>query len=66
MGKYLFGIIVVLALLAGVFILGFSAGATSSGGRVCEPDPGAGQTADKQVCVVDGVRYVPEEVHDGE
>jgi len=61
MGKYIFGIITVLAVLIGVFIFGYSAGVTANGGRVCEMDPETGSASKTGVCIVDGVRYVPED-----
>ncbi|OYO08164.1 hypothetical protein CGZ98_16565 [Enemella evansiae] len=61
MGKYIFGIITVLAVLIGTFFLGYTAGISSDGGRVCQMDPQTGQATDKSVCIVDGVRYVPED-----
>lgn len=59
MGKYIFGVVVVGALLFGVFLLGLSAGVTGKGGRVCGPPADPQSQAD--VCIVDGVTYVPEE-----
>lgn len=59
MGKYIFGGLVVLVILGGVFILGFTAGITTNGGRVCQMDED-GQTHET-VCIVDGVTYTPED-----
>ncbi|WAL40965.1 hypothetical protein BRM1_03630 [Brevibacterium sp. BRM-1] len=61
MGKYVLGLIAVLVLLGGTFFLGYTAGISSDGGRVCQMDPQTGQATDKSVCIVDGVRYVPED-----
>lgn len=58
MGKHILGAIVVVVVLVGVFVFGYSAGVTMQGGRVCEADR-SGQ-AQERVCIVDGVRYVPE------
>lgn len=61
MGKYIFGVIAVLVLIGGTFFLGFTAGIRLRRWPGLQMDPETGRATDTSVCIVDGVRYVPEE-----
>lgn len=61
MGKYIFGAVLVLIVVVGIFVLGYAAGITAQNGHVCEMDNGGRSQED--VCIVDGVKYIPEAAH---
>lgn len=59
MGKYILILIVLLVAAVGLLVVGYSAGVTAQNGHICSmsEDSATGEN----VCIVDGVTYVPQE-----
>lgn len=59
MGKYILILIVLLVAAGGLLVVGYSAGVTAQNGHICAMSEDA--TTGENVCIVDGVAYVPQE-----
>lgn len=58
MGKYIVGLVAVLVIVGGAIFVGYISGVTAKSASICETIKDG--KALENVCIVDGVTYVPE------